>query len=131
MRIIECFLFRSVQSIALEQYRQRQRPSSIETDAFHLTEINRDVPSFIIYMYRNLYGAFSERCKIDPNLIGYNLTRLDECLTMLAIDGREQYWTVEQQEQGYQTSFAMNEWPTALEFFLQMDGTDCNGPESL
>ena len=120
-----------VKSIALDQYRQRQRQSGIDTEAFHFVEINHDVPSFMIYTHRNLYGALSERCKIDQDLIDYNLTRLDECLIMLAIDGREQYWTVEQQEHGYQTSFVMNEWSTALEFFLQMDGIDRSENDSL
>lgn len=65
---------------------------------------------------------FFERFQFSGDLVEYNLTRLKECLRVLAIDCNAQHWSDTPDELRLQTSFAANEWSMALEFFLQIDG---------
>ena len=82
-------------------------------------------PSFLNFIYRYLYQHLSARLQIDEALIDFNLTRLDEAMSILAMNNDWQYWTEEQQRTKDQRNivFDLSQWAIALEIFLQTDGT--------
>jgi hypothetical protein len=68
------------------------------------------VDSFMIDLYRDLFIEPSQQWKIHYSLIDYNLSRLRKCM---------QLYTEQTKEPAL---LSLNEWPIALEFFLQIDG---------
>ena len=81
-------------------------------------------PSFLNSTYQYFYQHLSERLHIDPTIIDFNLTRLDEAMSTLAMNNDRQYWTHEQQGTREERDIAVDfvQLAIALEIFLQTDG---------
>ena len=73
------------------------------------------------FLHQNLIVDTSEKYKVDPSIIDYNLTILDECITVL-VNKRDVEFPNEEQPAHHRTFFHVQEWQLALEFFLQFDG---------
>lgn len=69
------------------------------------------------FLYRNLIADMSGKYQVDPSIVDYNLTILDECVTIL-VNKRH----AEESLSHHRTFFHVEEWQLALEFFLQFDG---------
>ena len=69
--------------------------------------------SFMGHYYEQLYVKPNQQLKVDIPIIDYNLTRLRKCLAKVAA-----------QRDHKPTMLTMDELPLALEFYLQIDGTN-------
>ena len=83
-------------------------------------------PSFLNSTYQYLYQHLSERLHVDPAIIDFNLARLDEVMSTLAMNNDQQYWTDEQQRTREERDIALDFTQIAmtLEIFLQTDGKE-------
>jgi hypothetical protein len=70
------------------------------------------IDSFMIDLYRDLFVEPSQRWKIECSIIDYNLCRLRKCMTLYTAQTNEP------------ALLSFDEWPIALEFYLQIDGKD-------
>ena len=68
------------------------------------------IDSFMIDLYRDLFIDTGRQWKIPHSLIDYNLSRLRACMHLYT------------QQTNAPALSSFNEWPMALEFFLQIDG---------
>ena len=74
--------------------------------------------SFLIDFHQKLYIETSKRWKINLALLDYNLTRLQQCMTKYSV------------QTGEAAVAFSEELPTALEFYLQIDGKYVIGREN-
>ena len=70
------------------------------------------IDSFMIDVYRDLFVEPSRKWKIECSIIDYNLSRLRKCMALYTAQTNEA------------ALLSFDEWPMALEFFLQIDGSD-------
>ena len=70
------------------------------------------IDSFIVDLYRDLFVEPSRRWKIEGSIIDYNLCRLRRCMALYTAQTNEA------------ALLSFDEWPMALEFYLQIDGRD-------
>ena len=72
------------------------------------------------FLHRNMILNASEKYQVDPSIIDYNLTILDECVTVL-VNKRYEEFPSEEQPPNHRTFAHVAEWQLALECFLQFD----------
>ena len=80
---------------------------NLEKSTYHTND------SFLIGFYQTLYVKMKKRLKVDLPVLDYNLKRLENCISRVAL------------ERGHpSTMLSLDELPLALEFFLQFDGQE-------
>lgn len=109
------------QCLSNEQLQRRQ--VGVYQPAFYYQILGHQ-PSFLNSTFQYLYQHLSERLHIDPTIIDFNLARLDEAMSTLAMNNDRQYWTKEQQRTREERNIAVDlvQLAIALEIFLQTDG---------
>ena len=81
---------------------------------------SNSMPSFFLNLHAKLFGDLIQRLRIDSMIIDYNYTRLLKCMSILTEErlryrfGNSSLISLEQ--------LSMDEYPMALEFYLQFDG---------
>ena len=103
---------------------KRRQPGAYKCPFQFIENHKNRMSSFMIFLYRNLVVVMSEKLKVDPSIIDYNLTRLDECVSTV-VNKRVREFPSEKQYPYHRAFFRVEEWQIALEFFLQFDGEHC------
>ena len=67
--------------------------------------------SFLLTFYQDLFSQLKQRLKVDIAILDFNLVRLRQCIEQVVAHYHLK-----------QTMLNLDELPTALEFFLQIDG---------
>ncbi|CAF3934669.1 unnamed protein product, partial [Rotaria sordida] len=101
----------------LNQEELIRRRSGTFKPAFNIVKNDSNIQSFIcekVYMY---FGDLLERLKVDQSILDYNYTRLNKYMKMLACEQMRVFKLRAHEIQRIDE----NEYPIALEFFLQFD----------
>lgn len=116
-------LFSNVPDQMLSNEQRQHRQSGRYLLPFSYEILNQEQHSFMNFIYRYLYEHLNERFHVDLSILDYNLTRLDETMTIMCMQHDQQYWTDEQrkyrEDRSIQFDFA--QIALALEIFLQVD----------
>lgn len=104
-----------------EQRRMRQRgifplPFTLIDDR----QQDQHLPSFLLAFDELLYGDLSRRLQIDKSILDYNYERMNKCLTIMRNE-RLQHRFLPSPASHYEY-LPLQEYPIALEFYLQIDG---------
>ena len=107
-----------------------RRPLNAYTSVFELIENNVEMidnqnDSFLISIYRQLLVDLSSRWNIGIPILDFNLARLRQCAKKCLLQLQQQQRQEQLQLQitiPTTATFAIEELPLALEFYLQMDG---------
>lgn len=94
---------------------RRQRGSLISS--FEIKDNNPSVPSFLREKYHMLFSDLIQRLKVDMTLLDYNYTRLNKYIRMFAYE-QIRVFNLRLNEI---PCIDEQEYPLALEFFLQFD----------
>ena len=100
-----------------ERERARRRPNTYRAP-FQLVGAQANVPSFFLPIYEEYFGDLLKRLNIDMAILDYNYTRLQCCGDIWADERIERFKT-----RPSEIILDQKEFPIALEFFLQIDGS--------
>jgi hypothetical protein len=100
------------QTEAVRRYANAFKP------AFDIMNHDSMIPSFLREKYLMFFGDLIERLKVDMTILDYNYTRLNKYMKVL-IEERIQLFSLRPHEI---QQIDEQEYPLALEFFLQFDG---------
>ena len=107
------------QDLTVEQRRRRNHHSFHPPFAVIDQSVDSAVRPFFIYVYRQLYGDLARRFEVDDAILDYNYERLRECINIMTQErirhGLLPVTTVGSEQ------LRIDEYPLALEFYLQID----------
>jgi hypothetical protein len=107
---------------ALSTSQLQRRHSSTFKCQFEYTENkNIQIPSFMKFIHENFILILSKKLKVDESIVDFNLIRLND-VTIQSISNRFGHHNEENIPLNLNKAFHMDELPTALEIFLQIDG---------
>lgn len=79
------------------------------------------LPSFLLNLHEQLYTDLCKRLQVDKSIIDYNYERLFKCIQMMTYERQQRRFQLS--ASSYQEYLPLHEYPIALEFYLQIDGT--------
>jgi hypothetical protein len=113
--VIFFFVLFSVTMLSASQLEYRKR-GAFKCQFEYIENKNSHIPSFMKFVYKNFIVNMSKKLKVDESIIDFNLTRLDEVTIQSVL------LNCNTNQKNLNHAYRMQEWPIALEIFLQIDG---------
>ena len=107
------------QELTIEQRRRRDRHSFHQPFAVIDHTVDGAARPFLVCLYQVLYGDLARRFQVDNAILDYNYERLRQCLNIMSQE-RIRHGLLPSMIVGSE-QLRIDEYPLALEFYLQID----------
>ena len=114
-RISNHDFFSLVKSLSQEQLARRRQ--DIYTFPCNILMHQMRYPSHILAQYQRDYADLMQRLRVDAAILDSNYPRLDHCLQLFGLERIRRF-----RSQHREVELLRDEYPLAIEFFLQIDG---------
>ncbi|CAF1320107.1 unnamed protein product [Adineta steineri] len=110
-------LFANIPSRQLSEKQLIFRQSNVHKPAFQIIDNDLTLPSFLREKYQLYFGDLMKRLKVDMAILDFNYTRLNQYIRKMSYERMYVFKLVS----NHTLQLDENEYPIALEFYLQFD----------